>query len=532
MLELLAPELLLSIQLCFDSPPDLRNLIAASPANLRTFQLFPQLVLTTILRNAIHPVAMPSALAILQVPPPDRGHASLYPRTLEPILDRYFTCKYNQLPQDRAGLARLERLHSRALFLAQDFATRAWRKIHTAPPASRPESSTGPIFVYQGTIHRVQDFHWGTQPTVLAEPEPPLPLEAYGPIEDAPQLSSNERGRLLRAFLRFELYCKVFPGCDLREGENELFITAQQQNDYFLWHLRDFEKEELACVYLYYETVFGDFVCQIEDNFVDETLSVARSLGSIDTPRSPPDDSNHSRATTPESVQSTGSALSQDKEDTSPCEGTTPPHVPLVRANEYMDNLMLNMFCHDTRSYFYKDLSYMVSKGLEFVYDSMRAEKEARRKMILNSIPCWRAFFAEALDIASPVTAGNNHGNDSHHASAKDEDDDPSHQNRAWAQFHPPPNVTLLNVQSSKSLRARGWVFWDSDRLASKVFTHSLGVVSREFDDERDGFINHAARETAEQRLEGVMLPRVERDRIRARYQSTFNEDVARGLGP
>lgn len=536
MLELLSPELLLSIQLCFDSPPDLRNLIAASPANLRTFQLFPQLVLTTILRNAIPPVAMPSALAILQVPSPDRGHASLYPHTLEPILDRYFTCKYTQLPQDRAGLARLERLHSRALFLAQDFAKRAWQKVHTAPPASRPESSTESTFVYQDTTHRVQDFHWGTQPTLLAEPETPFPFEACVPIQDAPQLSSNERGRLLRAFLRFELYCKVFPGCDLREGDYEPFITARQQNNYFLCHLRDFEKEELACVYLYYSTVLGDFVCQIEDNFVDETLSVARSLGSIDTLRSPHDDSNHSRATTPESIQSTGSALSHNKEDTPPCdEGTTPPSVPLVRANEYMDTLMLNMFCHDTRSYFYKDLSYMVSKGLDFVYDSMRAEKEARRKMILDSIPCWRVFFAEALNIAPPsLTAGNNHADDSHHTSGRDvnEDDDPSHQNRAWAQFHPPPNVTLLTVNSSKRLRTRGWVFWDSDRIASKVFTYSLGVVSRGFAAERDGFINHAARETAEQRLEGVMLPRVERDRIRARYESTFSRSVALGLEP
>lgn len=526
MLELLNPELLLSIQLCFDSPSDLRNLIAASPANLRTFQLFPQLVLTTILRNAIHPVAMPSALAILQVPLPDPGHASLHPRTLEPILDRYFTGKYDQLPQDRAGLARLERLHSRASFLVQDFATRAWRKIHTAPttPQPQPELSTGSTFVYQDTIHRVADFHWGEQPTLLAEPETPPPLEAYIPTQDAPQLSSNERGRLFRAFLRFELYCKVFPGCAYYQEDDEPFITAQQQNDYFLGHLRDFEIEELVCVYLYYSTVLGDFLCQIEDNFVDETLNVARSLGSIDPPGSPRDHSNHSRATTPESIQSTGSTLSDDKEDTPPCEVTTPGHVPLVQANEYMDTTMLNMFCQDTRSYFYKHLSYIVSKGLEFVCDSLTAEKEARRKMILNNIPCGRVFFAEALEIAyrSPLASANNRDHDSHHANAKDEDDDPSHQNSAWARFHPPRGFTLFNIYGFQSLRARGWVFWDSDRLASKVFAYTLRLASHWMDDESDGFIDHADRETAEHRLEGVMLPRVERDRIRARYETTF----------
>lgn len=531
MLERLTPELLLSIQLCFDSPSDLRNLIAASPANLRTFQLFPELVLSTILRNAIHPVAMPSALAILQVPPPDRGHASLHPHTLEPILDGYFSGKYNQLPQDRAGLARLEHLHSRALFLVQDFATRAWRKVHTPPPAPRPKSSTGSTFVYQGAIHRVEDFHWGAQPTLLAEAETPPPIEAYLPIQDVPQLSSNERGRLLRAFLRFELYCKVFPGCALR-GEYEPFITAQQQNDYFLGHLRDFEKEELACVYLYYETVLGDFVRQIEGNFVDEVLSVARPLGSIDTPGYSPDYLNHSREATPECIPPPGSALSDGKEDTPPCEVNTPPRVPLVPANEYMDTLMLNMFCQDTSSYFYKHLSYMVSKGLEFVYDSMRAEKEACPKMILNNIPCWRKFFAEALEAAYHPTTRNHRDHDSHHANAKDEDDDPSHQNRAWARFHPPSHITLFSVWSSKSLRARGWVFWDSDRLASKVFAHSLRVVSRGVDDKRDGFIDHAYRKTAEKRLEGVMLPRVERDDIRARYESTFDPDVASGLEP
>lgn len=235
MLEILSPELLLAIQLCLDTPRDLRNLIAASPANLCIFQRHSRLVLTNILSNAIHPVAMPSALAVLQVPPPDRGRTSLHPRTLKPILDNYFNGGYDQLPEDKAGLVRLERLYSRALFLAKEFAARAWQKIRMGEPKPDPKSTWYRIFGCQGTGDQLRDSHWGTQ----ENSHPFKSCTADQALDDPadPHLSSNETARLLRAFLRFELYCKLFPGCGrwpIDESEDGYFITAGQQNEFYV----------------------------------------------------------------------------------------------------------------------------------------------------------------------------------------------------------------------------------------------------------------------------------------------------------
>lgn len=84
MLEKLSPGLLLLIQESLGSLADLHALIAASPSNLRTFESYRQHVLHTYLKNAIGPVVLPSALAILQL-------YEIYPR-LPPGPERLQVC--------------------------------------------------------------------------------------------------------------------------------------------------------------------------------------------------------------------------------------------------------------------------------------------------------------------------------------------------------------------------------------------------------------------------------------------------------
>lgn len=534
MLELLLPELLLCVQLCLDSPPDLRNLIAASPASLHIFQQYAHLVRTTVLSNSIHHVALPLALAIVQIPSPERGHLSLHPHVLEPILDNYFKGGYDQaqLPEDRACLSRIERLCYRASFLAQDYATQAWRKIHENHPSSDPtepesRSTPGSTYIHQNRAYNLKYFRWGTQ-----EPHFESQLEAHTAYEtsddpsNAPHLSSSEQARLLRAFLLFELYCKIFPGCGDFPGDSDEdgpFITAAQQSDYFLRHLRPFEREELACVYRYYLTVLGDFFAQVEDDFVNEMLTAASHSLIItlpDNPRQSQSSSHHS------SAESADYSPSHDNKAKSACQGATSSDAQAVLATELWENHGLKMFCSEETSWFYQDvMGYVVSKGTDFLYESIKADEDTRRELILYNVPDSRPFLPEALAFAwdNRSVDQDSQEDDQDDESVEDEYDDPSHPNRAWRTLlrNRDPPIFIGYIGCIKALRARGWVFWDSARLSSGAVNGGLAWAACPCNEDEDGNKNHATRECAEERLTGVMVPSTERDRICSKYGST-----------
>lgn len=119
-----------------------------------------------------------------------------------------------------------------------------------------------------GTVHHLRVFHWRTEENSL-----PCRSHAADQALNDGHLFSNETARLLRAFLRFELYCKLFPGCGRRptdETEDGYIIAVGPQNDYFLVHLRPLEKEELACVEWFYDEI-ADILSKGTDFLYDLT---------------------------------------------------------------------------------------------------------------------------------------------------------------------------------------------------------------------------------------------------------------------
>lgn len=202
MLEQLSPELLLLIQQSLGFLADLHALIAASPSSLATFESYRQHVLPAVLKNAISSVALPSALAILQlhvldlrVPP---GERQLLPPPSPTFIDSYFSGTVSPFPEDGPSFTRLRTLYVRAMGFAVDYAARALRVL-----------SVGDANVDKVTAREQAALH----------------------------LSPGERGRLLRAFFRYELYCRAFPP---RNTPN-----AAAQRDTFLLKLHPFEVEEL-----------------------------------------------------------------------------------------------------------------------------------------------------------------------------------------------------------------------------------------------------------------------------------------------
>ncbi|KAJ4388608.1 hypothetical protein N0V93_006067 [Gnomoniopsis smithogilvyi] len=523
-LEELSPELLLLIQKSLDSPLDLSRLIAASPVNFRAFQRYSQHILAAVLQNAIHPVSMPSALAVLQVPSPDSGHDSLLSQTLEPFLNTYFSGGYNQLSADRQNLARLQRLYVRASHLVESYAMHAWREVVAVET--------------HGSDSQMKFNHTSNNHI----PHPDQSQESSEGNHSRFNLSSQERERLLRAFFRFELYCKVFPDQSNAPTEDgEPSIGATQQRDYFLMNLCPFEVEELACVHHYFSTVIGDFVGHLEDDFVNEILTAAKenvNPAAFTSHRKRRSVSPFSSST----ISTTG--LSGSREDTSarlrrasPCldSGTQfaeeetkgrvktgATDVRWVRAVD-LDLYDLDLFCSDAKRRFDRYISYMVSKGIDFLYDLMRADEIERRKMILDNTPVLRVFLPEAIRTIPHQPEDNNHEEDSSGNNDEYTDDEPTHPNRGWLKLRPNSNDYIRDGLSFAPLRARGWVFWDAKRVENPTVDQSL-YMARHMDRHRlEELYDRSQRRSGEERLAGVMLPVAERSRIYEKYGSTFD---------
>lgn len=536
-MENLSLELLLLIQQSLDSPLDLHHLTAASPVNFRVFQQYSQHVLSAVLQNAIHPVSMPTAMALLQVPSADPGHVSLHPRMLDPFLDNYFSGEYNKPPGDKASLAGLQRLYTRVSYLSEDFAARAWREVL----ATDIHTSNS----------QVESDHVSHNMTSHLD-------KAHGPSKGsqyAVNLSSDEKGRLFRAFFRFELYCKVFSDQGIAPMEDgEPFITARQQRDYFLMKLRPFEVEELACVHQYYSTVVGDFVGHLEDDFVNEILTAAKAQvnpAAFTSHRRRRSVSPFSGSTITAGSSSYGSrddAFAHTKRE-SPCpdsrtqvpgnemverESSAAAGMKWVRAGD-LDVYDLDLFSSDAKRRFDGYITYMVSQGIDFVYDLMRAGEVERRKMILDNSPALRIFLPEAMRTIPHQPISNSHDEDSSDNNPRVggsadhveyTDDDPIHPNRGWAKLRLGGNDYIRDGLSFAPLRARGWVFWDAKRMGFPTIGQKLLEV-RHMDHRRlDALYDRSQRTSGEERLAGVMLPATERDRIYQKYSSTFDQGL------
>jgi hypothetical protein len=101
----LAPDVLALILKAVDCPRDLYSLISASAACFRTFICSPKHILSSVLRNAILPEAIPHALAAISVPVAPADSAAPAPHQgVDAFLNDYFTGRPFDFPTTRSEL--------------------------------------------------------------------------------------------------------------------------------------------------------------------------------------------------------------------------------------------------------------------------------------------------------------------------------------------------------------------------------------------------------------------------------------------
>lgn len=523
MLDRLSPELLLLVQKSLDSLADLHALIAASPSSLRTFETYRNHVLSTVLKHAISFAALPSALAILQLKDLDlRGpqyRQQVVPRPITTLLDTCFSGTSDPFPEDESSFTRLRHLYVRAMKFADDYATRALQVL-----------SEGDDVVDKVNVRD----------------------------RAALRLSPTERGRLLRAFFRFDLYCRIF------KPQNAYDAAAQR--DVFLLKLRPFEVEELTCVHHYFSTVVGKLVDQLEDQFVEEVLAAAKARVNLSAFKSL---DSRSRRLSASSLPGAGAIfgrqepkhgstasgyrdddyiINQKRESPplSPAYAKSPRSIETNRAGgdnmpwvrvEDLELCGLDLFSSIEKNYSPRYISFMVSLGTDFMHTLINADSHERRTIILNNSPGLRPFLLEAIDsIPLPDRSSHNAGlqqpkmlrldgyDDSDDGSGHD--DEPCQPNYGWAHLRSPSRMDdyIGDELSQAPLRARAWVFWDKKRIVGGggAAYQALSAARRMDYDRLLDLYDRSQRRSGEERLSGVRLPQDIQEKILDKYASTM----------
>ncbi|KAF4473003.1 hypothetical protein FALBO_111 [Fusarium albosuccineum] len=443
-LEHLAPELLSLILQNVDSPRNLHHFISASPACLRTFLQSPQLVLSSVIKNALPAHIVQYALATLQAP----SVSSDIPSFLDKCFDSTTSFDF---PTNKADILQVYHLYNRLSYL---------------------------LDAYLKHMERL-----GLGESVL------LP-------------SLSERTRLQRAFLRFELYCRVFPHQRRvpheppRSGRR---FDALEQFGLFLSNLTPWEVEEMSCVELYLSSVIGRFVDQLEE----QLISAIMAAPGVVVPSS-----------------AAAGALSAEEEE-QPTEGQH--NQENLEDFSDLDLTSLSLFSRDGRYRSPGFISYMTSLGLDFIYELVKSDESKRSEMIRSNHPITREFLPEALGHAPRWPPGYEHDTDTADDDAAD-DDDPSHSNLGYRLFRKRPDndriyvVIMAEGTYYSLLRQLGYVFWDANRIQSpEVFKKLSEAETIPQKDIRERF-DRTNRETAEHRLKGVKLPREQMKRIEREF--------------
>ncbi|KAH7241305.1 hypothetical protein BKA59DRAFT_528910 [Fusarium tricinctum] len=427
-LETLAPELVSLILQSVDSPRGLHGLITASPACLRSFSQAPRLILEAVIRNTLPAETVRHFLAVLQTPSPST--TSL----VSQFLDKYFdTSSSFDFPTTKADIISLYQLYNRVTYIITRY------------------------------LHQLQELGLGE--SILA-------------------LSDSECIRLQRAFLRFEIYSRVFPADDTYPWETPSLnhqFSAVEQFDLFLSQLAPWEVEEMQCVEIYFSILIGNFIDQLEEQLID---AVKQCTGIV----------------WPSSLGSTGM---KEKE-----EGDKLLDQNNLREFKNLDLTDLSLFSQDGIYYSQSHISYMTSLGLDFIYN-LCVSDDKRSELIRSNSPYSRQFFPEALR-QSPSWIREIH------------EDNPHHHNLGWHLYREDPNygavwdgVRPLNCDYS-SLGQLGYVFWDSGRIRSSDVSERLEAARKGALD--CGQFDISCRKGPEDRLKGVRLPRDQFEEIERRF--------------
>ena len=303
--------------------------------------------------------------------------------------------------------------------------------------------------------------------------------------ETVSPLSATERARLQRAFFRYEIYCQVFPIHDLFADPDPL-VRAPAQFSRFLNFLEAWEVEEISCVHCYFMSLVGGCLDRVEDQLVEAALS---SPGvSIDE-----------EVTSSEGVDMVGfDSLELDK---------------------------LRLFSRDITSHGHAAVSYIASMGSSFVYQLIHADDEKLKDMIRDFDSPIRDFIPEAIDSAPRIDRMPPGTTVTHDAQKKE---NPLCANRGYSlvehrkgNYYLPIKIALKYY----ALRERGFVFWDTGRICQRQAMNSLQEAVCMDKEAAHQLYDRAPRKSVEERLEGIRVPRIARDRLMDEFGHPDDED-------
>ncbi|KAI3339014.1 hypothetical protein F4824DRAFT_457857 [Ustulina deusta] len=163
--------------------------------------------------------------------------------------------EYDDTPSDH--LVRLYRLHSRLLLFIEDYLTKA-----TATDPSREYFGLSPLSLYSQYL------------TYMGHP--------LSPRFSAANLTGPERQRLFRAFLRYELLCKMC--CSDNLGDSSWYYELSSLWKYKGQTFQLVEAEAIACVQSYVESLHKAIAIQCESydeegDVTDELFSELSCFG-------------------------------------------------------------------------------------------------------------------------------------------------------------------------------------------------------------------------------------------------------------
>jgi hypothetical protein len=416
-LERLSPELVSLILQNAESPCALHDMISASSIFLRVFSERPHLILSSVVQNALPDDNLTHFLAARQTPLPATRN------TVSEFLDKYFDPAYSfDFPTKKEDLVLLCQLYNRVTFLISCYA---------------------------------EYMQW------------------LGLAESILVLSPTERIRLQRAFLRFEIYSRVFPPENNSLCENLLpndqFCSAEQF-DLFLTFLSPWEVEEMACVELYFTLMIRDCIDELENQFICAASMYA---------------------------------------DSSSAKSETEIEADSLVGFAALEQTSLGLFSKQGRYHSLDNISYMTSLGLDFIYN-VCSPGQGRSELIRSNCIYTREFLPAALR-HSPTWPPDHQ----YEAIASLEDNWPcSNSNLGYLIFGRDegddriykPVTSTGNLLSG--IRQLGYVFWDSERILSPGVYNKLEDARLKFWQDITFQFDPGARRGAEDLLAYVKVRR------------------------
>ena len=543
-LEQIPPEMVEMILDEIPSSQDLYSLIRASPKCSSVFHQKPQRYVAAALRNGIHPIALPHAIAIVSAPTRARWpQGRLYVFAVLDFLHLYTKGYRFGFPENRRSLYALSRLSIKVAWFMNDYADQILQ------------------------IFRAQDSHiheGGPEVDITAAStitEHKRPRERMESISSSPRegkghphastcgsqtdmaLSDSEQARFQRAFFRYELYCKSFT---LTEDPYGLvypmisYFDTPNQFDVFLAHLEPWEVEEMSCIHEYVSTLLFSLLNELGESLVGEVLSAK----GVQYPPNWGRSSSKTRHLSNETVRLThdkGYVYAKRNLDhpfidpsSSSINDSFAPYLPHLKGKAKADdhnhegddmeqfncfNLpSLKMFTRQDLDSVIAHLSFLASHGLGFIFNLLKANDQERREMILSNAPIDRQFLPNAINEAplrgpaTPLTV-----------SPRTLANDPLEYNLAFRALKKPGEDIYLRILTTSVVhrrhrrhRALGWVFWDAARLPvlEKTLLNKDAVVHTVYD--------IYGNKSVEERVYGFRLPRKEKERIAKMYTPTI----------